>query len=35
MLLLLINFDSRAVDSFGAFNSKLTGMVVAVEYSQN
>ena len=33
MLLLVINFDScLPVDSFGGFNSQLTGMVAAVEY---
>ena len=35
MLLLVINFDSRVVDSFGGLNSQLTGMVEAVEYNQN
>ena len=29
VLLLVINFDSCLVDSFGGFNSQLTGMVAA------
>ena len=32
VLLLVINFHSCLVDSFGGFNSQLTGMVAAVEY---
>ena len=32
MLLFVINFDSCLVDSFGGFNSQLTGMVAAMEY---
>ena len=32
MLLYVFNFDSCLVDSFGEFNSQLTGMVAAVKY---